>query len=76
MLGHVKQKSVQAIFENMKFISETERLILREQTEDDAAAVLRLGSDPWVLRYLTGPAPTSLAYPNAASRSSASAISA
>jgi RimJ/RimL family protein N-acetyltransferase len=44
----------------MAIICETERLILREQTEDDAAAVLRLGSDPLVMRYLGDPAPTNL----------------
>lgn len=44
----------------MAIICETERLILREQTEDDATAVLRLGSDPLVMRYLLDPPPASL----------------
>src|SRR5688572_5281810 len=44
----------------MAIICETERLILREQTEDDAPAVLRLGSDPLVTRFLLDKAPTNL----------------
>jgi RimJ/RimL family protein N-acetyltransferase len=36
----------------MKAILETERLILREYTEDDAPAFFRLNSDPEVMRYV------------------------
>jgi RimJ/RimL family protein N-acetyltransferase len=36
----------------MKIILETDRLILREYTEDDAPAFLVLNSDPEVMRYV------------------------
>jgi RimJ/RimL family protein N-acetyltransferase len=36
----------------------TERLILRRFTPDDADALIELDSDPEVMRYLTGGAPT------------------
>jgi RimJ/RimL family protein N-acetyltransferase len=37
---------------------ETERLVLRRFTEDDAGNLFRLDSDPDVMRYLTGGTPT------------------
>ena len=39
----------------MKIIFETPRLILRRFTEDDAALLLQLNSDPEVLKYLHEP---------------------
>jgi ribosomal-protein-alanine N-acetyltransferase len=38
-----------------KIIAETERLLLREFTEDDTAAFFLLGSDPTILRFTGDP---------------------
>jgi RimJ/RimL family protein N-acetyltransferase len=42
----------------VNIIVETQRLTLREFTEDDADNLLNLNSDPEVMRYLTGGRPT------------------
>jgi RimJ/RimL family protein N-acetyltransferase len=42
----------------MPIILETPRLLLREFTEDDVDNLVRLNSDPEVMRYLTGGRPT------------------
>jgi RimJ/RimL family protein N-acetyltransferase len=38
----------------MRIYLETERLVLRQFTEDDVGAIVELDSDPVVMRYLTG----------------------
>ena len=38
----------------MKIFTETERLILRELLEEDAAGILTMDKDPEVLRFLPG----------------------
>lgn len=42
----------------MRVLLETQRLTLREFTEDDVGRLFELNSDPLVMRYLTGGRPT------------------
>jgi RimJ/RimL family protein N-acetyltransferase len=42
----------------VRVILQTERLTLRQFTEDDTANLYELNSDPEVMRYLTGGRPT------------------
>jgi RimJ/RimL family protein N-acetyltransferase len=51
-------RGMDPIIPTMRVFLETERLILRLFTEADAGNLVRLDSDPQVMRYLTGGKPT------------------
>ncbi len=42
----------------MQIFLETERLVLRQFTEDDVDNLVELDSDPEVMRFITGGRPT------------------